>query len=128
MSSASAGEQQGREAEGFDKSGRLRKRREFLTAQQKGRKIHLRDLLVFVHPRQGERRVGFTVTTKVGRAVQRNRIKRVLREIWRRNRDMLPDGLDVIFVAKRTAVNAQHGALRLQFVELAQRLQRGTHG
>jgi ribonuclease P protein component len=125
MSSASAGEQQ--EAEGFDKSGRLRKRREFLTVQQKGRKIHLRDLLVFVYPRLGERRVGFTVTTKVGRAVQRNRIKRLLREIWRRNRDLLPDGLDVIFVAKRTAIDAQLEALRLQFVELAQRLRRGAH-
>ena len=47
-------------------------------------------------------RLGVTVTRKVGNAVQRNRIKRVVREVFRRNRDLFPPA-DVVFVAKRDA-------------------------
>ncbi len=49
------------------------------------------------------RRVGMTITKKVGHAVDRNRVKRVLREVFRRNREIFPAGADVVLVAKQGA-------------------------
>jgi ribonuclease P protein component len=113
------------EGEGFAKADRLRKRREYLVVQNSGRKIHSRDLLAFVCTRADEsRRIGITVSSKVGCAVQRNRVKRLLREIWRRHRRLLPHGLDLVLVAKRSAAEAMLGALTDQFQDMGRRLAR----
>jgi len=48
-----------------------------------------------------EPRLGITVTRKVGNAVFRNRAKRVIREAFRRKRDDLPPGTDVVVIVKR---------------------------
>jgi ribonuclease P protein component len=108
----------------FGKSERLTTRSEYLLVQQHGTRIHLRDLLVFVYPRPEGRRIGITASTKVGGAVERNRIKRLLREVWRRERDTLPEGYDIVFVAKRSATGLTYEELRRQLAELAQRLGR----
>ena len=50
-------------------------------------------------------RLGITVTRKIGRAVARNRIKRLVREVFRRNRNRLAPGLDMVWIAKRQAVD-----------------------
>ena len=114
------------EGQTFAKADRLRKRREFLEVQHEGRKIHSRDLLILVCSRADtSQRVGITVSTKVGGAVQRNRVKRVLREVWRRHHRVLPEGLDVVMIAKRTAVDATLAELTVQFEELGRRLARG---
>lgn len=44
-----------------------------------------------------------TVTKKVGTAVERNRVKRLVRETFRKNRAHFPEGCDVVFIAKRGA-------------------------
>lgn len=46
-------------------------------------------------------RLGLAVTRKTGSAVQRNRVKRVLREFFRLHQQMLPDDVDIIAVPKR---------------------------
>lgn len=50
---------------------------------------------------QGVRRLGITVTKKTGNAVKRNRIKRLIREFFRLNKDFFPDKHDVVIMAKR---------------------------
>jgi ribonuclease P protein component len=113
------------EGQTFAKADRLRKRREFLEVQRAGRKIHVKDLLILVCSRADtSRRVGITVSTKVGVAVQRNRVKRVLREVWRRHRGVLPQGIDVVMIAKRSAADATLAELTLQFHEVGRRLAR----
>jgi ribonuclease P protein component len=49
-------------------------------------------------------RYGFSVTKKIGKAVQRNRLKRLLREIVRLQ--VLKPGWDIVFIARREAVAA----------------------
>jgi len=108
----------------FPKSDRIRKRREFLEIQRKGKRIHLSDLVVMC--RRGPRkRLGITVTRKVGTAVQRNRIKRLIREVWRRNRELIPSGWELVLVGKRSAVNATYTGLKLQLKELSRKLGHG---
>ena len=53
----------------------------------------------------GRNRMGITVTKKIGKAVCRNRCKRVIRAAYRALEPQLPDGWDFIFVARgKTAV------------------------
>ena len=54
--------------------------------------------------RQGKTRLGITVSTKLGKAVVRNRVRRRFREIWRLNLPQTMPGRDIILVARgRTA-------------------------
>ncbi len=105
----------GHEGEGrqrLERADRLRKRYEFRQVQLKGRRIHTRRFLIVVEPNQSPNtRLGITVTKKVGTAVQRNRIKRVVREAFRRNRALFPRGHDVVFIAKRDAVGVDYDSL-----------------
>jgi ribonuclease P protein component len=87
---------------------RVRKRREFVAIQGHGKKLHTDSFLVFVRARAGDERparLGITVSKKIGGAVERNRVKRLVREAFRRHKAFFPHGLDVVFVAKRAAVD-----------------------
>jgi ribonuclease P protein component len=91
----------------FPKEVRLRRRAEFLRVQEAGRKVAADCLLALVLPNGREvTRLGLTVSTKVGNAVVRNRIRRVLRELFRTQRDALPKGLDMVLIARQSAADA----------------------
>ncbi len=56
-------------------------------------------------------RVGFSVSKRVGNAVQRNRVKRRLREIVRRLLPEMPSGGEIIVTAKPSAATVAYDAL-----------------
>ena len=80
--------------EKFPKSARLRKRPEFLKLSRTGRKIHSAHFVTV----SGKNDRG-----EVGNAVERNRIKRSLREFFRRRRHELGTGLDFLVIARGSA-------------------------
>ncbi len=92
------------------KAMRLRRRQEFLAVQGSGTKVHGKAFLAMISPsdpsvKSGTTgRVGVTVTKKVGNAVTRNRIKRLVRE-WLRTHGWVPRGVDVVIVAKEAAAS-----------------------
>jgi ribonuclease P protein component len=107
----------------FLKKNRLRKRREFLWVQKRGRRIQLQDLLAIILPRMpGGLRLGITASRKVGGAVQRNRCKRLIREAWRQDSLQLPRGYDVVLIAKRGASRATLHSIRRQIRKLGQKM------
>lgn len=59
------------------------------------------------HEKSGVTRLGITVSTKIGCAVERNKIRRKIREAYRLNEDCVPKGLDIVIVA-RTRANSAH--------------------
>ncbi|MBV8761771.1 MAG: ribonuclease P protein component [Deltaproteobacteria bacterium] len=90
------------------KEMRIRRRAEFLAVQSGGRKLHGRHLLaIALEQALPVGRLGITVTKKVGNAVVRNRIKRMLRE-WLRTNGWVPPGWDVVLVAKDSAARQGH--------------------
>jgi ribonuclease P protein component len=89
---------------------RLRRRAEFVTVQSEGQKLHGRHVLAIARRRGNAElvgRLGITVTKKVGNAVVRNRIKRLVRE-WMRLHGWVPAGWDVVVVAKDSAARHVH--------------------
>ena len=89
----------------FPKAFRLRKRPEFISCYEKGRRCFSRNFVIFIHipdERPGVRRLGLAVTRKSGNAVWRNRIKRSVREFFRLYREQLPEGANIVIVPRRT--------------------------
>src|SRR5213592_1434544 len=89
---------------------RLRQRADYLAVQAGGTKTHGRHILGIARKRTDPQlagRLGITVTKKVGNAVVRNRIKRMLRE-WMRLNGWVPRGWDVVLVAKDSAAGQLH--------------------
>lgn len=74
-----------------------------------GRSVANRYLVLYYFPRSesggpdgpgGRSRVGFSVSKRLGSAVERNRLKRVLREAYRLDEDHVRAGVDLVFIAR----------------------------
>jgi len=76
---------------------------------QQGRRASSNAFVVLVAARtQGlEPRLGITASRKVGGAVLRNRVKRRIREWFRRRRDQVPPQLDVLVIVRRAAIELE---------------------
>lgn len=108
---------------------RVRKRREFLAIQKGPRKLSGRHLTLLAEVRP-ERdvtywRLGVTVSRKVGNAVARNRVKRWLRESFRRQVSGLPQPRSLVLIARPSAATAGYHEI---FAELETLLARLTGG
>jgi ribonuclease P protein component len=87
----------------FGKEAHLRSRREFLAVQERGRKLHSGAYLVLALANErGHARLGITVSSKIGNAVVRNRVKRWVREAFRATAAELPS-MDVVVIARSSA-------------------------
>ena len=101
--------------ETFTADDRLRKRSEFQRVYERGEKIFSRNFTLFLLAGEaGRPRLGVTVTRRVSGAVGRNRIKRRLREWFRRRKRDLPVA-DLV-------INARPGAATVGFVDLCREL------
>ncbi|MBY0399614.1 ribonuclease P protein component [Myxococcota bacterium] len=113
----------------FRRAHRLLHRRDFDRVLRGGRRRSLPELVV-VTTRPGQRgrlresgdeplrpgsRLGITVSRKAGSSVERNRFKRRVREWFRRQREALPEPVDIVVIARRPAIH-------LSFAELSRRL------
>jgi ribonuclease P protein component len=70
----------------------------------------------------GYRRLGVTVSSKVGGAVIRNRLKRRFKELFRRRRNLLPESVDLVLIARRGADGLTYEATSREFDQLARAL------
>lgn len=99
--------------ETFSRDDRLRKRRDFEECYASGIRVSGRHLQVFFLPNAGAVSLGLSVPNRVGTAPRRNRARRRLREIFRRNR--------AVFGGRggRLVVNVRPSASSSSFAELS---------
>jgi ribonuclease P protein component len=112
------------------KRARISRSGDFDAVYRRGRSAANRHLVVYAFAREdappaAPARLGLSVSRKVGGAVERNRVKRALRERFAELAPALPEGLDVVVIARPGAAEylAERGsaALGARLAELAER-------
>lgn len=96
----------------FPREARVRHRWEFQRIHREGIRVHTRHFTIVARKTLGKdgARFGCAVSRKVGPAVVRNRVRRLLKEMFRRCRSRLPP-VDLVFIAKPEAGTLAKGRL-----------------
>lgn len=111
--------------ERLPRSSRLRRRSEFIAVQEGGSKAQAAHLVAMARPNGlGFRRLGVVVSKRVGGAVVRNRVKRRFRELFRRQRKLLPESVDLVLIGRKGSDAQPFVSLAREFEQVA----RALHG
>ncbi len=101
---------------------RLRHRHEFERVFQRGTKQVSPVFVWYCLPTPGTHsRLGMAVSKRVGNAVVRNRVKRYVREFFRRHKMQFDPPCDIVVVARRQAADLQYAESVQQFTSLLRR-------
>ena len=95
------------------RADRIRKRADFLRTQQGGRRVSTPHFLIMVLPGPRQR-LGITVTRRIAGAVGRNRIRRLAREVFRRNRACFPPNCELVLLARAGADQLDYATLQAE--------------
>jgi ribonuclease P protein component len=111
----------------FRPAERIRRRAEFQQVYEHGIKVHSRYCTLFALRKDGSRgRLGIAATRKLGGSVQRNLAKRLIREVFRRNK--IADGFDVVVVPRRELLDATLTVLEADYQNAIERVLRQRGG
>jgi len=98
----------------------IRRRAEFQEVYERGVRVNGRFATVFVLANnRAVGRLGIAATKKLGGSVQRNRAKRLIREVFRRNK--IANGFDVVVIPKRDLLDASLSTLETDYRTLLER-------
>ena len=101
----------------------LKKNSDFRRLYAKGKSAATPYLVLYCRRnRTGKNRLGYTVSTKLGHAVVRNRVRRRLREIYRLNSPALKQGWDIVVVARQRCVGADYHKMDAAFLRACREL------
>ncbi len=108
---------------GVKKAETLKKNHEFRRMYQRGKSAVGGCMVVYCRGNGlDHNRLGLTASTKIGNAVKRNRARRRLREVYRRNVSRLLSGRDVVLVARARTLTASWGEMEETFLRLCGKL------
>jgi len=100
----------------FKKGERILKKQEFIALNLHGKRYYTKNFIVIIREnRRDITRLGITVSKRVGDSVKRNRIKRLIREFFRLNKQQIPKGYDVIIISLK-------GSNELNFLKVQEEL------
>ena len=108
---------------GFPKSARVVRRNEYRAIQRSSLRVVTDHFIIYARKRRRKsQRIGITVSKKVGNAVVRNRVKRLVREAFRLHKARLPRELDLVLVARKQRGIPSFDGVREQLIRGSNRL------
>lgn len=105
----------------FPREEKLTRSSEFGQLYAEGRAVSSRLAVLYVMRKGQGRKVGFVVSKRLGKAVVRNRLKRLFREAYRLNKDKIADGVWMVFVVKRGSIGLPFWRIEREVLDLAER-------
>lgn len=101
---------------------RISKNREFREIYKHGKNIANKDFVLYQKKNEFNRtRIGIAVSKIVGNAVKRNRIKRLIREIYRKELPHIKSGYDIILIARKPIKEKSFHSIEKTFIDVLKR-------
>ncbi len=101
----------------------IKKNEDFRKVYAKGRSVGSKILVIYrAKTPSEEKRFGFTISKKVGKAVVRNRMKRILKEICRLNSNWFKAGYDYVLIPRKSAIDKSYNDLQEELQRLVKRM------
>lgn len=99
----------------------IKNNRDFLTIYRVGKSYANRYLVMYLAPAQegSDGRIGISVSKKVGNSVVRHRVKRLIKESYRLNKNRFRTGCDIVVVARKEAKGRSYSEIESAFLHLA---------
>ena len=108
---------------GLEFSHSLKSNREFRRLYAKGKRTVTPFLVVYCRKtKYPQNSLGITVSTKLGKAVRRNRVRRRLREIYRLNEHRFLRGVNIVVAARVRSTTASYRELEVSFLSACGKL------
>lgn len=94
----------------FNSTKGLKKDSDFRKVYKHGKSFANKYLVMYILPNKSdETRLGISVSKKVGKAITRNRVRRLIKEVYRLNIDeKIKTGYDIVFIARISSKDAQY--------------------
>lgn len=106
----------------FKKNNRLKSKQGFQAVYTKGRTVLDGMSVFYILPQEEESvKIGLAVGKKLGCAVIRNRVKRLMREVFRKHLAEIKKGYHIVWVARRKLTKADYKTFERVFLRLAKR-------
>jgi ribonuclease P protein component len=106
------------------KTVRLLKRAQFLKLSKEGTKVHTSYFISAVLNSTAENhRIGITISRKVGNAVARNRIKRIIREYFRHRKNNISGKKDINIIGKKGLASLSNSQITAELDKLFKRIE-----
>ena len=107
---------------GLPRSRILKKKKDFQAVYSRGKSYANRFLVLYVFRSNGfQGKVGFAAGKKLGNAVKRNRIKRLLRESYRMHQSEIEEGVSLLLVGRKAALAVKCQELEKAFLALGRK-------
>lgn len=113
----------------FGRERRIRSRSDFQRIQREGRRVTTPSFVLLLAASQtpgAVARLGITASKRVGNAVVRNRVKRVVREAFRHSGRLFEPGLDVVVIVRASAAELQPAQVLDEWLAVQRRLARAA--
>ncbi|HSE40586.1 MAG TPA: ribonuclease P protein component [Acidobacteriota bacterium] len=106
----------------FPSINRLNRAMDFRRVFSKGKRTATRLFVIYILPNHlSHSRLGIQVQSKIGTAVQRNYIKRIVREIFRKIHQDFREPVDIVFIAGKQMKNVRFSEFNEEFLKVVQR-------
>jgi ribonuclease P protein component len=104
---------------------RIRRKRDFIDLYRDGHRLRGRYFtLVYRSGPLGHSRLAVVVSKKVGPAVVRNRVKRRIRDIFRRTKNLIVEPTDIIVVTRKEILELTPAELRAGYLQAIEAIKR----